>query len=296
MREANGQGMRHGFGGALSTVLRAGLMAAVLAGMLGLMPAGSARAASQESLEAFLKVTGFDVALESIALSARDAPGMLGMEAEDFGYQWTLAADEVFAPEKMKDMALDMLGQTLDDDLLAHAVDFYATPLGLRLVEVENESHMIDDGETKTLAGEALLEEMRSEDPEREALLKRMNDAIDASGTSVRAVQMIQYRFLTAASNAGVLELKLDGEALMALLRENEAEMRASLTQSALVNSAYTYRDFSDAEIETYTEALEDERMSRVYELMNAIQWEVMANRFEVLAGKMAGMSRGEEL
>ena len=296
MREANGQGMRHGFGGALSTVLRAGLMAAVLAGMLGLMPAGGARAASRESLEAFLKVTGFDVALESIALSARDAPGMLGMEAEDFGYQWTLAADEVFAPEKMKDMALDMLGQTLDDDLLAHAVDFYATPLGLRLVEVENESHMIDDGETKTLAGEALLEEMRSEDPEREALLKRMNDAIDASGTSVRAVQMIQYRFLTAASNAGVLELKLDGEALMALLRENEAEMRASLTQSALVNSAYTYRDFSDAEIETYTEALEDERMSRVYELMNAIQWEVMANRFEVLAGRMAGMSRGEEL
>ena len=296
MREANGQGMRHGFGGALGAALRAGLMTAVLAGMLGLMPAGGARAASRESLEAFLKVTGFDVALESIALSARDAPGMLGMEAEDFGYQWTLAADEVFAPEKMKDMALDMLGQTLDDDLLAHAVDFYATPLGLRLVEVENESHMIDDGETKTLAGEALLEEMRSEDPEREALLKRMNDAIDASGTSVRAVQMIQYRFLTAASNAGVLELKLDGEALMALLRENEAEMRASLTQSALVNSAYTYRDFSDAEIETYTEALEDERMSRVYELMNAIQWEVMANRFEVLAGKMAGMSRGEEL
>ena len=79
-------------------------------------------------------------------------------------------------------------------------------------------------------------------------------------------------------------------------IRWNEAEMRASLTQSALVNSAYTYRDFSDAEIETYTEALEDERMSRVYELMNAIQWEVMANRFEVLAGRMAGMSRGEEL
>jgi len=36
--------------------------------------------------------------------------------------------------------------------------------------------------------------------------------------------------------------------------------------------------------------------MQEVYDLMNAIQWEIMANRFEALAVKMAGMSRGEEL
>ena len=40
-----------------------------------------ARAADEARLEAFLEVTGFDVALESIRLSADSAPQMLGMEA-----------------------------------------------------------------------------------------------------------------------------------------------------------------------------------------------------------------------
>ena len=36
--------------------------------------------------------------------------------------------------------------------------------------------------------------------------------------------------------------------------------------------------------------------MQRVYELMNAIQYEIMANRFEVLAARMAEMHPGQEL
>ncbi len=79
-------------------------------------------------------------------------------------------------------------------------------------------------------------------------------------------------------------------------MRENEDELRQSLAASALTNAAYTYRDFSNDEIETYAEALIDPRMNTVYDLMNAIQWEIMANRFEALAVKMADMSPGEEL
>jgi len=36
--------------------------------------------------------------------------------------------------------------------------------------------------------------------------------------------------------------------------------------------------------------------MQRVYELMNAVQYEVMANRFEALATRMSGLQPGEEL
>ncbi|MCR9115030.1 MAG: hypothetical protein NXH84_17250, partial [Rhodobacteraceae bacterium] len=115
-------------------------------------------------------------------------------------------------------------------------------------------------------------------------------------GTAVRAVQEIQVRFLMAASNAGVLDAVLDEGALRALLKEGEDELRLSLQRSALANAAYTYQDFSLAELEAYLAALEDPRMQKVYELMNAVQYEIMANRFEALALRMADMHPGQEL
>ena len=262
------------------------------AALLFFVIATASRAADRERLEAFLNVTGFDVALDSIALSAADAPVMLGMEASDFGSEWSRVADEVFDTDKMRELALDILSQTLSDDMLTHAASFYATPLGQRLVEVENISHMDEDTETRQKVGSAIVEE----GGERVELLSRMNEAIDGANTAVRGVNEIQVRFLMAASHAGVLEVELDEQALRAAMKENEEELRASMRESGLVSSAYTYRDLSDDDILEYAKALEHPVMQRVYELMNAVQYEIMANRFEVLAGRMAGMTPGQEL
>lgn len=255
-----------------------------------------AEAAERDRLKAFLQVTGFDVALESIALSAENAPLMLGMEASDFGFHWARITKDVFDKKKMHDMALDLLEKTLSDELLTHAADFYATPLGMRLVEAENASHLIEDDDAKRKAGDLLVEEMKRDNPHRLAEIRRMNAAIDSDGHGVRAVQEIQVRFIMAANEAGVLRLKIDEEGLRARLRENESDLRDSMKTSALAGAAYTYKDFSDAEISAYADALEDKRMVKVYDLMNAIQWEIMANRFEALAAKMVGLDQGEEL
>jgi len=72
--------------------------------------------------------------------------------------------------------------------------------------------------------------------------------------------------------------------------------MRLEIQKSALAGSAYTYRDFSDGDIETYAEALEHPDMKQVYELLNAVQYEIMANRFEVLAVRMAEMHPSQDI
>ena len=105
--------------------------------LMGLL-APPAKAADRDQLEAFLEVTGFDVALESIRLSADSAPAMLGIEADDFGSEWQRLVREVFATELMHDMAVDILAETLSDELLAHGAEFYASDLGQRLVVAEN--------------------------------------------------------------------------------------------------------------------------------------------------------------
>ncbi len=258
--------------------------------------ATAVQAADRARLESFLEVTGFDVALDSIRLSANSAPQMLGLEADDFGAQWTILSDDVFDTAKMHDMAVDILSETLDEDLLEHATEFYDTDLGRRLVAVENDSHMDDDSETKSEAGQAIVAGLVRIGSPRLAALKRMNQASDSAGTAVRAIQEVQVRFLLAAAGAGVIDLKMEEPDLREALRADEDALRLSITESALTGAAYTYQAFSDAEVLEYAKALEDPDMRRVYDLMNAVQYEIMANRYEALAARMRDLQPSQEL
>ncbi|MEO1474123.1 MAG: DUF2059 domain-containing protein [Pseudomonadota bacterium] len=255
-----------------------------------------AEAADRAKLEAFLEVTGFDVALESIRLSASTAPDMLGLQAEDFGSEWTRLTNEVFATDVMHDLALDILEQTLSDDLLTHASGFYATDLGKRLVVVENASHMKDENELKAESGDAIIAGLASIDSPRLTYFQRMNAASDSAGVAVRAIQEVQVRFLMAAAGAGVIELQLEEGDLRELLSNDKEVLEASIAEGAMSGAAYTYQSFSDDEVLAYVEALEHPKMREVYDLMNAVQYEIMANRFEALAVAMQDLQPSQEL
>lgn len=255
-----------------------------------------ARAADTERLDAFLEVTGFDVALESIRLSADSAPQMLGLEARDFGSEWQRLVREVFATEIMHDMARDILSETLSDDLLTHAADFYASGLGQRLVKVENSSHMEDDDALKSETGEQIIDGLVRIGSPRVEILKRLNAASGSEDQAIRAIQEVQVRFLMAAAGAGVIELQMEEPDLREALRNQEGDMRTSIKVNALANAAFTYQAFSDDEMTTYAEALENPKMQEVYALMNAVQYEIMANRYEAVAARLSGMQPSQDL
>jgi len=119
-------------------------------------------AADETEIRDFLKVTGFDVAIASIQQGAMSGPGLTGEDPEVFGKQWIKLAEEVFEPDAMVDEAVEMIGSVMPDELLEHGAAFYGSPLGQRLVEVENESHMADDT-LKYEEGEELAEKMVEE-------------------------------------------------------------------------------------------------------------------------------------
>ncbi|MGJ8616228.1 MAG: DUF2059 domain-containing protein [Sulfitobacter sp.] len=255
-----------------------------------------ARAADPERLEAFLEVTGFDVALESIRLSADSAPEMLGMQAEDFGSEWSRLVREVFATDIMHDMALEILGNTLSDELLTHAADFYASDLGKRLVEVENKSHMVEEDGLKSETGAEIIAGLVRIGSPRVEILNRLNSATNVEDTSISAIQEVQIRFLMAAAAAGVFELRMEEPDLREAMRNQQDEMRTSIRANALATSAYTYQSFSDDEVAAYADALENTKMQEVYALMNAVQYEIMANRFEAVAERLADMQPSQDL
>ncbi len=258
--------------------------------------AQSSSAASRDRIEAFLTTTGFDVALESIALTSASAPKMLGIDPEGFGSDWTRLAEEVFDLKDMHEIAVSILEQTLSDDSLNHAVEFYASDLGQRLVEAENASHLYEDEDDKQKQGQEIISELVKDGSHRVETLKRMNRAVDSSGTALRALQEVQLRFLLAASASGVIDLQFSADELREMLRRNESGMRQAMQLSALAGAAYTYQDFSDEDVEAYTKALEHPQMQEVYELLNAIQYEIMAMKFEILAARMAELHPAQDI
>ncbi|MEW9921803.1 DUF2059 domain-containing protein [Marimonas sp. MJW-29] len=281
----------------MQTLIRTPFLAFVTLCLLALqLQSQPARAANLERLEAFLEVTGFDVALESIRLSADTAPRMLGMRADDFGSEWSRLVQEVFDTEVMHDMAIDILGRALEDHLLTHAADFYASDLGQRLVMAENESHMMVDDALKTESGEAIVAGLVRIGSPRVGLLRKLNDASGSEDSAIRAIQEVQVRFLMAAAAAGVIELQMDEPDLREALRSQEPDLRTSIKANALANAAYTYQAFSDDEVAAYAEALEHPKMQKVYELMNAVQYEIMANRFERVAQRLSDMQPSQDL
>ena len=277
--------------------IRQVLMIPLTALMLGICAlSATAEPAERAQVEAFLEVTGFDVALESIRLSADAAPQMLGLQAEDFGSEWKRLVSEVFKTRLMHDMALDILQKTLTEQLLTHAADFYASDLGQRLVVAENSSHMIEEDGLKSESGAQIIEGLNRIGSERVAILERLNRASGSEESSLKSIQEVQIRFLMAAAGAGVIELQMDEPDLREAMQSQEEELRANLRQSALEGAAYTYQAFSDEEMVAYAEALEHPDMQQVYSLMNAVQYEIMANRFEAVAERLRQMQPSQDL
>ena len=277
--------------------IRQVLMIPLTALMMGLCAlSATAEPAERAQVEAFLEVTGFDVALESIRLSADAAPQMLGLQAEDFGSEWKRLVSEVFKTQLMHDMALDILQKTLTEQLLTHAADFYASDLGQRLVVAENSSHMIEEDGLKSESGAQIIEGLNRIGSERVAILERLNRASGSEESSLKSIQEVQIRFLMAAAGAGVIELQMDEPDLREAMQSQEEELRANLRQSALEGAAYTYQAFSDEEMVAYAEALEHPDMQQVYSLMNAVQYEIMANRFEAVAERLRQMQPSQDL
>lgn len=272
---------------------------AIFALIVGVGLGVPAQADREEEIKAFLSITGFDVALDSIALGAEGAPAILGQDPGDFGLVWQKMVRQVMKPSEIRATAVEMLSQTLTPELLDHAMEFYGSDLGQRLVAAENAAHMEKGEDGKDEAGEAIVAALVRAGPEGRARLeyfRRMNLAIDPQGMTVRAMQEIQIRFLLAAAAAGVIQLKMDEPDLREMFKEQEPQIRASLLRGALANAAYTYQAFGDKDLLAYTEALEDPKMQRVYELMNAVHYEIMAQRFEMLASRMAGLKPSQEL
>lgn len=252
--------------------------------------AGAVQAAERDRLEEFLTVTGFDVAIEGLQTSAMAGPAVTGGMSEDFGQQYADLAEEVFDPDLMLNRTLDMLQAVLPDDLVDVAIAFYDSDIGRPIVQAENATVMTDD-EVADTEGRRILEAERAENSPRVALYEDMATAIGSMDTTIRAITELQVRFLVAASSAGVIEMSLSEPELRMVIAQQLMAVVPEIAENGLVNSAYAYRDISTEDLAVYVEVLSTPSMQQTYEVMNAVQYQIMIERYEVLGARLAELS-----
>ncbi len=263
--------------------------------VLALLVAAPAQGAERAKLRAFLEVTGFDKAIEGLQDGAVAGPGLVGDAPDAFGSEWVRLAREIFDRQAMVDEALDMMEAVMPDELVDHGAAFYASDLGQRLVAAENAAIAVPD-EEKYALGEQIVRELAATDPDRIGLYRQMSEAIGGVEQSVRAAIELQLRYLMAAVAAGSSELDMSEADLRGLLESQSDEIARNVELYTILGAAYTYRDFSDEDMRAYVAALSHPKMRQVYELLNAIQFEVMAARYERLAAALADLAPQTEL
>lgn len=248
-----------------------------------------AQGATPEKIRKFLDVTGFDVAISAIQQGALAGPALTGSAPDQFGRNWVRLAEKVFEPKAMVDDAVEMIAAVMPEDLLDHGISFYGSDLGQHIVAIENETHMEDDAK-KQEAGEALVRELLAANSPRLDVFRAMSQAIGSTDVTIRSIVEIQVRYLMAAAAAGANELEISEEDLRGMLMSQQDEMRRNIEANGLVSNAYAYRALNDQELIDYLAALQDPEMKQVYEVLNAVQYEIMANRYERLAAQLGGL------
>lgn len=250
---------------------------------------GLAQGAEPQKIREFLKVTGFDVAIESIQQGAMAGPALTGEAADQFGREWQRLAKDVFAPDGMVEDAVEMIGAVMPEALLEHGIAFYGSALGQHIVEVENASHMEND-DVKQSEGEQLVRDLLAQNSPRLDVFHAMSLAIGSVDVAIRSIVEIQVRYLMAAVAAGASDVEMSEDDLRGMLMSQADEMRTNIEENGLISNAYAYRDLTDEELIDYLSALQDPQMKQVYEILNAVQYEIMADRYEKLAGRLAGL------
>lgn len=255
----------------------------------------AAAATDRGRLQAFMEVTGYDVVIDSLQLGAMAGPGLVGDAPATFGGQYRRLAQEVFDPKVMRARALDILSAVMPETLVDAGADFYASDLGQKMVTAENAAHVTDDGIVAE-TGSALVDAMRKDDPARIDILNDLRDAVGSEEVAQRGAVEIQVRFILAARAAGVLPDGPGETELRAILLDAAKEQSAENATYALISNAYTYREISDEDLRAYVEALKSPEMSQVYEILDAVQYQVMIERYEALGARLGDLAPQQDL
>jgi hypothetical protein len=182
------------------------------------------------------------------------------------GQGWARAAERIYAQDRMQAeftaRFIDALPR--DADLLALALDFYASPRGQTVIGLENAARraMLDD-DIDDVAHERAAELLAAGDP-RMALIGdfiRANDYIDSN---VAGGLNANFAFYLGLRDSGAPEFDISENEMLADVWAQEGAIRAETEEWLYAYLSLAYQPLSDDDLRAYTAFSETQQAGAV--------------------------------
>ena len=155
-----------------------------------------------------------------------------------------------YAPADFRAAVEARLRQDMEADEVEEVLAWLESPLGRRVTAVE-EAAVGPDAYEKSQAYASALEE-GSVPEERVALLKKLDEAVNLTETSVEIGVHAQLAAALAANAVQPPEQRLEPQQVMAIVEGTRGMIEAMTREQVLLSLLYTYQDLSEAELQGY--------------------------------------------
>ena len=236
--------------------------------------AGATSAAPRQPIPAveLVKLTGFDRALDDVARSLAQegiraaSEGHAVGEAQEFALAWAAAAQEAFAPERLKEALAKRIAGKLTDKELFAIEDFFKGRLGKSMVAREVASGTPEGQQDMASRAQRLMTDLMRK-PKRIEALEAVANAIRLKEASVEMALNMMRAVLIGLSAADKSQLSMPID----LINEQIEAHRESVTQETeaviMLAMAYTYRTATVSDLNAYAKFLRSPPGKRFFDV-----------------------------
>lgn len=232
---------------------------------------GTAFAAENTGAAKLLHLMGFDVSIEQLSLQMQTAPDVDRGFPEQVKRDWAQVAQKAFQPDRIMQAATVYLDDKLSAKELAAAETYFTGPLGRKVTALENESQQAGNSDKIAKLGPKLLYDLAQDNPERLRQIEDMIEALGAVEAGTSVAMNIAFAMNSAIISSSENPNAITDDQLLSAISSRHDAIADRMRQTLLYDTAYIYRDISNAELDDYIGFLKGDLGRKIYSNMNLV-------------------------
>lgn len=224
-------------------------------------------AQDQLTVQSINSINGFHESITHIGNSFQnEIDEYSGPKPEKLVDVWEVAAEAAFDADRLIAAVDAQMEGRFTDAELQELYDYFSSPFGAKIVALEVASASnTGDTAARTAEGAGIFTNLAANDPDRLALYKQMLDAMEAFDVTEAVILNMAYSIM--AGVVGAAGAPVTDEQMITMVKQATAGLREDVEKTLQAQTALTYRDLTNEELERYVEFLETPSGSHYYEV-----------------------------
>ncbi|MEX0969053.1 MAG: hypothetical protein WD046_01260 [Paracoccaceae bacterium] len=222
---------------------------------LALLLPASLQAEPARNIAELLHASGVDVSYGTLGDVMANGASEVGLNI-DAASAWRRAALTAFDGGLVIDQLVIALQSRHRMEDFSEAAAFFDSPLGRHVTLAENAAQKITDDGLVAAEGGAIMARLLSEDPARIALYRRMVEESGFLETALASTMSMNLAMVTGMQASGLMPFSMSQDEIIAMLNEQRGAIAAELERAIYIQTAFTYAEISDEDMEAYADFL----------------------------------------